>query len=101
MKVKVYNLTSLLLDTDSKLIAEVRRQNRRIPFRLKAETLTKKHRNLFKLQKNLENDFEYKDVNISFWLDNKTQKRIAEYEIDSKLLANILSIMRTTSIVQD
>ena len=87
MKAKLCNITSLLLDTNSKLVAEIRRRNWRVFLKLKSESLTKKHIKLFKIQRQLENEFEYKNVTIIFWLDNKTQKRIAEYKIDSAILA--------------
>jgi len=101
MKAKLCNITSLLLDTNSKLVAEIRRRNWRVFLKLKSESLTKKHIKLFKIQRQLENEFEYKNVTIIFWLDNKTQKRIAEYKIDSAILAWILSNIRLFSITKD
>ena len=99
MKVKVFNLVSLLLDTDSKLTAEIKWRNYRVFLELKANNLSYRHRKMFKVQRKLENEFYCKDINISFWTKNKVQERIAEYKISSDILAAILSSIRLHSIM--
>ena len=99
MKSKLYNLTSLLLDTDSKLIAEIKWRNYRVFLELKANNLSYRHRKMFKVQRKLENDLYCRKTTISFWTKNKVQERVGEYTIRSNDLATILSSMRLHSIM--
>ena len=98
-KADIFNLTSLLLDTDSKLVAEIKWRNYRIFLELKDNNLSYRHRKMFKVQRKLENEFYCKDITISFWTKNKVQERIAEYKIRSNDLAIILSSIRLHSIM--
>ena len=54
---------------------------------------------MFKLQKQLENNFYCSKITISFWTKNKVQELIAEYAITSNILAIILSNLRLHSIM--
>jgi len=100
-KADIFNLVSLLLDTNDKLIAEIKQRDSKVSLTLQSSSLSHKHRKMFKIQRLLENDFYCSKINISFWTKNKVQERVDEYTIRSNDLEWLLSIIRLHSIMKN
>ena len=101
MKADIFNLVSLLLDTDSKLTAEIRIRDSKMFFSWQSKSLAERHGRMFKLQKQLENNFYCSKISISFWTKNKVQERVDEYTMRSNDLEWLLSIIRLHSIMKN
>ena len=92
------SLVDLLLDTNKNFTMEINWSSYKMQFFFNQKPLTKRHIEMFKIQRMLEENYIMTEV--SFWRKGRIEERIKRYSILSKHLAALLSRIRLFSITE-